>query len=130
MNRKRRMKRVKFDHGFSQDDWSGAKEEAREAMAAVAARGGIICYSDLVEQIETCTLEPHGAHLAHMLGEISTDEVNAGRGMLTVVVVHKGGDYRPGPGFFELARSLGYETSDREGFWIQEFAKVHGVWSR
>ena len=35
-----------------------------------------------------------------MLGDISSAEDDAGRGLLTVVVVHKSGDMKPGPGFF------------------------------
>ena len=38
----------------------------------------------------------------------------AGRGMLSVIVVHKQGDMQPGPGFFELAQRLGRDTSDTE----------------
>ena len=49
--------------------------------------------------------------------------------MLTVVVVHKFGDQMPGPGFFELARSLGYDTADRDACWIGELARVHRAWS-
>ena len=123
------MKREKFDHGFQQEAWEAAKGEARRAMIAVAARESVIYYSDLVAEIRSIDLEPQSTHLAHMLGEISTEEHEAGRGMLTVVVVHKGGDHMPGPGFFELARSLGHDTRDREAFWVGELAKAHRLWS-
>ena len=63
-----------------------------------------------------------------MLGEILTAEHAAGRGMLTVVVVHKSGDHMPGSGFFELARLLGCDTGDRVAFWVAELAKVHRTW--
>ena len=59
-----------------------------------------------------------------MLGEISTEENEAGRGMLTVVVVHKEGDMKPGPGFFELAQKLGRQVGDLDVFWISEFKRV------
>ena len=114
-------------------DWwwqEEGKAEAREAIIAVAARGKVIAYSDLVSEIESCNLEPQSPQLAHMLGEISMEEHSAGRGMLTVVVVHKHGDLMPGPGFFELARSLGHDADDREAFWVGELAKVHREWSR
>ncbi len=51
------------------------------------------------------------------------------RGMLTVIVVHRDGDMEPGPGFFELARELGRDTSDILRCWIEELKKVHKVWS-
>ena len=73
-------------------------------------------------------LDPQSDQLAHMLGEISTAEHEAGRGMLTVVVVHKHGDQMPGPGFFRLAGSLGHGTKDREAFWIGELEKVYAAW--
>ena len=112
------MKRENFDHGFAEEAWEAAKAEACQAMIAVAARRRVIAYSDLVAEIRSLDLEPQSDHLAHMLGEISTAEYEAGRGMLTVVVVHKHGDQMPGPGFFQLAPTLGHDRRDGEAFWI------------
>ena len=123
------MKRENFDHGCPEETWEAARAEARDAMVAVAARRRLIAYSDLVAEIRSLDLQPQSDHLAHMLGEISMAEHEAGRGLLTVVVVHKHGDQMPGPGFFELARSLGHNTKDREAFWIGELEKVYGAWS-
>ncbi len=95
------MKRETFNHGFTQIAWNAAKEEARKAMIAVSRQRDTIAYSDLVHSITSCILEPHDPRLARMLGDISTEEDEAGRGMLTAVVVHKG-DRIPGPGFFTL----------------------------
>ena len=124
------MKRENFDHGYPQAAWEAAKTEARQAMIAVAARRRVIAYSELVARIHSLDLEPQGDRLAHMLGEISTAEHEAGRGMLTVVVVHKQGDQMPGPGFFQLARSLGHDTKDREAFWVAELEKVYRAWAK
>ena len=123
------MKRENFDHGYPEEAWEAAKAEAHEAMTAVAKRRRVITYSDLVARIRSLDLDPQSDHLAHMLGEISTAEHEAGRGMLTVVVVHKHGDQMPGPGFFRLAGSLGHDTKDREAFWIGELEKVYAAWS-
>lgn len=90
----------------------------------------MIPYSELVEQVETIRLEPESYALAKMLGEISTSEDEAGRGMLTVIVVHKHGDMQPGPGFFELANQLGRDTADILECWVNELKRVHGYWSR
>ncbi len=98
-------------------------------MIAVAARRRVVAYSALVTEIPNLDLEPQGERLARLLGEISTAEHGAGRGMLTVVVVHTHGDQMPGPGFFQLAQSLGHDTKDREAFWIAELEKVYGAWS-
>lgn len=123
------MKRAGFEHGFSEQVWEAAKVQAREAIIVVAARKDVIAYSELVQHITSCQLEPHSQQLAHLLGEISTEEHYAGRGMLTVVVVHKSGDFMPGPGFFELAFELGYRIDDREAFWIRELEKVYSIWA-
>jgi len=64
-----------------------------------------------------------------ILGEISTAEHEAGRGMLSVVVVHKSGDGMPGAGFLELARSLGRDTGDRVEFWASELDRVYRTWA-
>ena len=42
---------------------------------------------------------------------------------------HKHGDQMPGPGFFQLSRSLGHDTRDREALWIGELEKVYRAWS-
>ena len=119
------MLRERLDHGFTDKQWNEAKAEATAALRERAARRAnqTISYSELVEHVKAIKLEPHDARLAHMLGEISSEEDAAGRGMLTVLVVHKE-DVRPGDGFFELARSLGRDTRDREKLWITEFNRV------
>ena len=108
--------------------WNAAKGEAREIMIARARKRGMISYSDLVSKIEGLYLEPHDPRLFHLLGQISAEEDAAGRGMLTVVVVHKVGDMQPGPGFFELAEHLGRDTSDLLKCWVEELHKVHAIW--
>jgi hypothetical protein len=117
-------------HGFESADWDAAKEEARELMVGRAKLRGMITYSDLVKGIKRITLEPHDPRLFHMLGEISSEEDAAGRGMLTVVVVHKLGDMQPGPGFFELARHLHRDTANLLKCWVDELHKVHAWWSK
>ena len=123
------MLREKLKHGFPQAAWETGKEEARQAMIETARRGGVIAYSDLVKRIEGVRLEAHDVRLAHMLGEISSEEDEADRGMLTVVVVHKSGDFRPGPGFFELAKRLGRDTADLDACWLAELRRVHETWA-
>ena len=123
------MKRDNFDHGFSDQAWSAAKKEARHVMVDVARRRSVISYSDLVREIRSCVLEPHDPCLDHLLGQVAEAEDEAGRGLLTVVVVHKTGDKIPGPGFFKMAQSRGRDTSDPVEFWISELQRVHDVWS-
>lgn len=123
------MLRKDFDHGFAQADWKAAKEEARRAMIERAKVRGMIPYSELVGKVTSIKLEPHDFRLFRLLGEISSEEDAAGRGMLTAIVVHKDGDMQPGPGFFELAKTLEKNTSDILECWVEELHRVHAYWS-
>jgi hypothetical protein len=119
--------------GFPQSDWDAAKREAHAAMAAAAqGASGTIFYVDLTTKISTIHFEPD-AHIFHeLIGQISREENLEGRGMLSVVVVHKSGDRRgqPGDGFFTLAQELGRDTHDRLQFWALEFERVRSAWRR
>jgi hypothetical protein len=115
-------------YGIAIEKWAEAKEQLRQALVERASEGGTISYSELVDRLETVRLEPDSFALANMLGEISQDEDAAGRGMLSVIVVHKTGDAQPGSGFFQLAKKLGKDTGDKTVFWIQELRRVHGYW--
>jgi hypothetical protein len=117
----------KYGHPIS--TWNQARQEATEAMVKRAKLRGMIPYSELVGQIKAIKFHAHDSVFHHMLGEISVDEDVAGRGMLSVIVVHKHGDLQPGPGFFQLAESLGHKTEDILAFWVAEFQKVHAYWS-
>jgi len=64
-----------------------------------------------------------------MLSVVSNNEFASGRGLLSVIVVHKYGDMEPGLGFYELAQSLGLDVSDRVKCWIRELHRVHDYWS-
>lgn len=117
-------------YGYPENIWNKAKEEMRQILIERAKVRGMIPYSELVKKIRTIQLEPDSYALANMLGEVSTEESRAGHGMLSAIVVHKSGDMEPGPGFFDLAKSLGNNTSDILAFWVNEFKKVHAYWGR
>lgn len=116
--------------GFSEREWNESKKEAAKAMIHRARVRGTIPYSEIVNHIHAARLEAHDVRLWHLLGEISEEEDAAGRGMLSVIVVHKMGDMQPGPGFFELAGRLGRYTSDILACWVNELKKVHAYWSQ
>lgn len=115
--------------GLSDEVWSETKEEILRVLMETARFRKTIPYSELVQQVHAVNLEPDSRALAHILGEISTEEDAASRGMLSVVVVHKDGDMQPGPGFFQLAKKLGRDTTDKELCWIAEVQKVYSSWA-
>lgn len=110
--------------------WEAAKQEAKAIMIDRARLRGMIPYSELVACMHTLQLAAHDPRLFHLLGQISCEEDAEGRGLLTVIVVHKTGDMQPGPGFFELAKNLGRDTSDILQCWVTELHKVHAVWGQ
>jgi len=114
--------------GFPDEQWRSAVEEAKRVLSECAEAKSTISYSEPVSRIYSIHLEPHDTRLNHLLGEVSTEEHEAGRGMLTVLVVYKDRDQTPGPGFFQLAEELGYDISDREAFWMSELNKVYAAW--
>jgi hypothetical protein len=85
-------------YGYASEAWDTVREEMQRLLIARARACRTIAYSELVEQVKTIRLEPDSHALAAILGEISEGEDAVGRGMLAVLVVHKDGDMRPGPG--------------------------------
>jgi hypothetical protein len=113
--------------------WNDCREEMKEVLIARAKLRGMIAYSDLIKEVSTIRFNidsiDHRNLLAQMLGEISLEEDRAGHGMLSAIVVHKYGDQEPGQGFFEFAKVLGHDISDRLTFWINEVKAVHSCWA-
>ena len=116
-------------HDIDRRTWEKAKREARAIMIATARSAkGTMTYNELASRITGLRLEPDSLALRELLGEISAAEDMAGRGMLSVVVVHQGQDCLPGHGFFTLAQGFGRDTSNKEKLWEAEFARVREVW--
>jgi hypothetical protein len=115
---------------FSEAEWNAAKTEARNLLVERAKLRGMMPYSELADGMHPMNFDAHDQRLFHLLGEISSEENAAGRGMLSVIVVHKARDMQSGPGFFDLASRLGRDTSDILKCWVQELKKVHSVRSK
>jgi hypothetical protein len=116
--------------GFSDAQWSAAKAEAKKVLIEHAKKGKPIFYSELAPRIQSVSLQADDMRLFHLLGEISEEENAAGRGMLSAFVVHKDSEEQPGPGFFELAKQLGKDTSDPVLCLVQEQTTAHTYWSK
>ena len=115
-------------HGFDQGDWEAAKRQVKKILVAKAKAGGVMFYSELVDAIDVIDLEAYDARLSALLAEVSTEEATAGRGILSVIVVSKDGNGRPGRGFYELAERLGRDTFYKEDCWLDEAKKVRDYW--
>ena len=116
-------------HGFTDVAWELAKAEGKAVLAECARAKKMISYTDFMHQIRSISLTtPHDSRLPQFLAEISMEEAEKGRGMMTALIVRKNGDQRPGTGFFQLAQRLGLDVSDPEKFWMEEVNKVFASW--
>jgi hypothetical protein len=106
-----------------------AIEEIRAILEEVASRRSTIAYSEVVPKVRAMHLEPDSKLFARMLDDISRYSNEEGWGMLSAVVIHKGDDYLPGPGFFKLGRELGRDTSDKLAFHSAELRRVHDAFA-
>jgi hypothetical protein len=116
--------------GFPQSQWDAAKHEAREQLIAVAKRSGTITYGELASKVRSISFAADDDPFHKLLGQISIEENDAGRGMLSALVILKVGHREgyPGAGFFDLARLLGRHITDRDQFWIEEVGRVIEAW--
>ena len=117
--------------GFNADVWVLARKQAREALIRSARAEQPVFYSDLTEQIDAIRFdlgsEKDRAALGRLLGEISKETDEQGKGMLSALAVSKD-TYRPSYGFFNLAKEMGYEVVDKTEFWIAQYNKVIASW--
>jgi Arc/MetJ-type ribon-helix-helix transcriptional regulator len=99
------------------------KERLRKSLSDLARRRECIAYGELGARTG---FHPQSPRLHELLCEISTEEAEAGRGMLSAVVV-KRGTKRPGGGFFDLAERLGREVNQQDTFWRTELELVYAA---
>ena len=123
------MKRSNYRFGLTTDEWEQAKDQLRRAILAAAWERRMAHYAEVARAVTVTTVDPHSGLMNHLLGEIFEEEHAVGRPALTSIVTHKDGDKEPGPGFYEQARSLGYQFDEPYVFWstqVQNVFKEHG----
>ncbi|HEX2383331.1 MAG TPA: hypothetical protein VHI95_11875 [Acidimicrobiales bacterium] len=89
----------------------------RDVLVAVAARGGTITYAELRAQLDLT------GDIVPLLRALSEEEDDAGRGLLTAVVV-RADTGRPGAGWFRLAAERGRDVEDADAAWEAERARL------
>jgi very-short-patch-repair endonuclease len=110
--------------GLTDEQWTMAKDEVRDAIADAAYDQRMTSYGEVAGKVSVVELDPHSALMTALLGAIFEDEHEAGRPALTSIVTHKYGDKEPGPGFYDKARALGYRFNEPYIFWAQQVAAV------
>lgn len=102
----------------------------RDRLVEVARAGKTMTYSDAAAIVDLSMRNPHHRRLlGQHLGAISEFEVDHGRPMLSVVVVHKG-EQHVGSGFLQLGEELGRKRAveDDQSFEVRELYRVHDYW--
>ena len=102
-----------------------------EELLRVAKGGETTYYSDIAPLARlNMNLQTDRNRIARILDSISKAEHEAGRPLLSAVVILRG-EGVPGFGFFSLATELGLRgTNDEIQYWRQELQHVHDYWSK
>ena len=103
--------------GHSASEWEAAREWLTMRLRRVAREQTTITYSELCEEMARAGvlhLEPHSSELARLLAQINLLEHESRRPLISALVVHKGGDWQPGPGFWSFARGVGIDPGTGE----------------
>ena len=92
----------------------------RDVLVNVAGRGDTITYEELRSRVGLT------GDIVPALRALSEDEDDAGRGLLTAVVV-RADTGRPGNGWFRLASERGRDVTHADAAWQAERARLREV---
>jgi hypothetical protein len=102
-----------------------------ERLVQAARAREFVHYGELAKMLGIDMDNPHfGALVGKVLGQISEEEVAAGRPMISAIVVSRE-DMLPGKGFYKLGQELHKVDpgEDEIGFAIRQIRRVHDYWS-
>ena len=112
-------------------DEDKARKAAADKLVELAGQREVITYKNLSDWIEAGTgirIQFSSSQMYAMLDAISRAENQAGRGMLSALVI-RGKQKTPGAGFYELAAELGKNTGateeEKKKFWEKELNNVY-----
>ena len=113
------------------DVWERAVDEIHDLLVDVARRLDTITHADLARRVTAVTLQPDSNAFHHMLRDVS-ERAHADAGLLLGALVVSKDYHRPNPGFFDLARRLGFDverTRDAEDlFWAEQVDALQRWW--
>lgn len=106
------------------------EQKVRLYLAKKARRGQTVSYTELNNALKLglqFDLSCDRGELGHLLGEISSDEHEQGRPMLSSIALFKNASI-PGQGFFDLAEFLGLPFIDKDVFWVDMLNRTFAFW--
>lgn len=101
-------------------------------LITAARYRGTVTYQEIAQMMGLAiTGNNMGTQVGHILGEISEDEHDQSRPMLSAIAVGVSGE--PGPGFYTFARQLGQigedaTTDQKKTFWKGQKKLVYETW--
>ena len=112
-------------------DEDKARKAATDKLVELAGQREVITYKNLSDWVEAGTgirIQFSSSQMYAMLDAISRAENQAGRGMLSALVI-RGKQKTPGAGFYELAAELGKDIGateeEKKEFWEKELNNVY-----
>lgn len=103
----------------------------RQKLVDIARDKKIDCYSNFFAPYGLDMNDPsHRVAASECLDRIGLEERQAGRPMLTSLLVFKNDMSNPGEGFYRLAEKLGYAVRDKMEFFTTQVAETHKYHSR
>ncbi len=102
----------------------------REELLKAAKSRNVVNYSDVAPSVGLNMELAHDRNqIARILDGISQAEHEAGRPLLSAVVIRIDKNM-PGNGFFALARRLGlHRAGDKFDYWSEELKRVYDHWA-
>lgn len=107
------------------------KNKIRDMLVKAARNGKVVTYTEVGNPVGLFMSDPsHRDKMSDILCEISTEEYNMGRPLLSAVVVYLERNSIPGSGFFKLAKKLGKQQLDEDDdiFYSKELKRVFDMW--
>ena len=110
---------------FFAKEWHKLYDKVREKLIYQAKINQAISYGKLCQKSTRYKLKQNDEALHEILGEISVNEINNGKGILSVFCGRENQSLMPGNGFFKLAIDLGKHIGNRKDFVKLERELVH-----
>lgn len=111
--------------GFSEGEWSAAREELSRLLAETAAARSTVTYGEVARRVFDGRVSARSGALMEMLGEVDS-ATHSGHGIMIASLVVRADTGIPGEGYFAFAaEELGLPAlADRRAFWERETARV------
>lgn len=120
---------MKLRYKISDEEREDAKDEIRSLLTECAKEKRLMTYQELASKMHSLRLQARSHTLFELLDSISMEEEDAGRGMLSVLVVTKMHGL-PSQGFFDLAETrYRCDVSNKTAFFNNQREKVYAYWS-